>query len=79
MMDRQVEDYNIVAEKILGREVLIEGRVRKNQQFERTEMIVNSIGQLNISDETEKLIGQLLETAKEISRNMGHFQEDFAC
>ncbi len=53
------ERYNIVAEKILGKEVLIEGRVRKNQQFERTEMIVNSIEQLNISDETEKLIGAI--------------------
>jgi ssDNA-binding replication factor A large subunit len=53
------ERYDAVAGKILGKEFLLEGRVRKNQQFGRTEMIVNSTEQLNISDETEKLIGAI--------------------
>jgi ssDNA-binding replication factor A large subunit len=53
------ERYEAVSKRILGKEFLLEGRVRKNQQFERTEMIVNSTGQLNISDETEKLIGAI--------------------
>jgi ssDNA-binding replication factor A large subunit len=50
------ERYNTIAENILGKEFVLEGRVQKNQQFERTEMIVNSTKQLNISDEAEKLI-----------------------
>jgi hypothetical protein len=48
--------YAAVSEKMLGREFLLDGRVQKNQQFDRTEMIVNRVGQLNISDEAEKII-----------------------
>jgi ssDNA-binding replication factor A large subunit len=48
--------YVAIAESILGREFVLDGRVQKNQQFDRTEMIVNSIGQLNISEEAEKII-----------------------
>lgn len=51
------ERYKIIAEKILGREFILQGRIRKNQRFKRLEMIVNEVKQINISEETEKLIG----------------------
>ena len=50
------ERYMAIAGRTLGKEFLLEGRVQKNQRFERTEMIVSSVEQLNIYNETEKII-----------------------
>jgi len=53
------ESYARISDSIVGREFILEGRVQRNQQFDRTEMIVNSMEQIDISGEAEKLIGAL--------------------
>lgn len=49
------ERYKLVSGSLVGKEYIIHGRVKKNRQFDRIEMIADSIQNLNISEESEKL------------------------
>jgi len=51
--------YNTICEKIIGREFVLEGRVQKNKFSGNIEMIVDEFKDLNIKEESEKLIGKL--------------------
>lgn len=51
--------YELVKEKLLGRELQLTGRVKKNKIFDRTEFIVNDAEDLNVSEESKKLAKEL--------------------
>lgn len=51
--------YNPIREKLIGRELVFEGRVQKNKFSGDIEMIVDKFKDLNIKEESEKLIGKL--------------------
>jgi hypothetical protein len=53
------ERYKLLSGTVVGKEYIIHGRVKKNKQFDRLEMIANSVQNLNISEESEKLAGLL--------------------
>ena len=54
--------YKIMDKNLLGKEVLIQGRVNKNMNFDRLEMTANKITNLNVLEESKKLIDSI-ETA----------------
>jgi len=56
--------YNFISEKILGREILLSGRVKKNKVFDRIEMIVDEVKDLNTIEESKRI-------AKEIEKEIG--------
>jgi replication factor A1 len=47
--------YKRVSGSLLGKEYIIQGNVKKNRRFDRLEMIANSVQNLNISEESERL------------------------
>jgi replication factor A1 len=49
------ERYKSVSGSILGKEFIINGNVKKNRGFDRLEMIANTVQNLNISEESERL------------------------
>lgn len=51
--------YELIAEKLLGKELILRGRIRENKLFNRLEMIVDNFKDLNIFEESEKLISEL--------------------
>ncbi len=48
-----------IREKILGSQIIINGRVVKNDMFNRLEFIINSIDEINIKDEINELLSKL--------------------
>jgi len=50
------ERYKAIKEKLLGRELIISGRVRKNKIFDRLEMMANDFKDLNVLEESKKLV-----------------------
>lgn len=57
-MDRE-QRYEAVANNCLGKELIVQGRVQKNQMFDRMEIIANSFKDINISEESERLVDDL--------------------
>lgn len=53
------ERENLIKEKILGLELVLRGKVKKNKIFERLEFVVNEVKDLNIKEESKKLIEEL--------------------
>lgn len=53
------ERYRLLSGTVVGKEYIIYGRVKKNKQFDRLEMVASSVQNLNISEESEKLAGLL--------------------
>ncbi len=51
--------YELVKEKLLGREFILSGRVKKNVAFDRIEMIVNDFKDLNVLEESKRLVGSI--------------------
>jgi replication factor A1 len=49
------ERYEIIQKKLLGREMIIRGKVRKNKIFDRLEMIAIEAEDLNLAEESKKL------------------------
>ncbi|HLC50945.1 MAG TPA: DUF2240 family protein [archaeon] len=60
-LDQALEHYEDLMEKvdILGREFIIEGRVRRNKMFDRLEFIANRVSQVDVQREIEKEINAL--------------------
>jgi len=52
--------YEFIKEKILGKEIVVSGRVKKNKFFDRLEMIVNDYKDLNALEESKRL-AELIE------------------
>jgi replication factor A1 len=53
------QNFNLVEKKILGRELIISGRVKKNKIFDRLEILVNDFKDLNPEEESKKLLEEL--------------------
>ena len=53
------ERQTYVEKKILGRELLIKGKVRKNVRFDRLEMIADDVKDLNALEESKKLLEEI--------------------
>lgn len=47
------------AEKAIGREKIFIGRVKKNEMFDRLEMVVNRVEEVNVEEEIKSLLKQL--------------------
>ncbi|MFH7880763.1 MAG: DUF2240 family protein [Candidatus Aenigmatarchaeota archaeon] len=48
----------IIEENVLGKEVVVQGRVRKNELTEKLELIASYVNSLNYTNETYKLVGE---------------------
>ena len=55
----QEEAINLIKENALGNEIIIRGRVQKNKIFDALEMIVNEVEELNIEEESKRLIDEI--------------------
>ena len=53
------ERFKLVRGKIIGKEFVMTGRVKKNKMFERIEMVVNDCKDLNVSEESKRLIEEI--------------------
>ncbi len=51
--------YDYVAQKILGREIAVVGKVKKNERFDSLEMIADDLKALNPLDESKKLADEI--------------------
>lgn len=53
------ERYQLLSEKLVGKEFILEGRVRKNKMFDRIEMMVNEFKDINPLEESKKLLDEI--------------------
>jgi ssDNA-binding replication factor A large subunit len=53
------ERFKLVKEKIIGKEFVLIGRVKKNKMFERIEMVVNGCKDLNVLEESKRLADEI--------------------
>lgn len=51
--------HELVKEKLLGREVVLAGRVKKNKIFDRLELVVDVVKDLNVCEESKKLVEEI--------------------
>ena len=55
----QEEAINLIKENALGNEIIMRGRVQKNKIFDNLEIIVNEVEELNIEEESKRLIDEI--------------------
>lgn len=53
------ERHSLIKEKLLGKDILVTGKVKKNELFDRTEIVVSDIKYLNVLEESKKLVEEL--------------------
>jgi replication factor A1 len=53
------ERFDAVKRALLGREVVVSGRVRKNTMFDRMEFVVNNLKEVNSKEESKTLIEEI--------------------
>ena len=53
------ERLETVKDKLLGKELIIRGKVKKNKMFDRLEMIVKEFEEVNVKEECEKLLREV--------------------
>lgn len=51
--------YELINEKLIGKELIIRGRVKKNKMFDRLEMIAQDFKDINILEESKNLFEEL--------------------
>ena len=51
--------YHLLSDKLLGKEFILSGRVKKNKLYERLEMMVNDFKDINPLEESNKLLDEL--------------------
>ncbi|MEK6910133.1 MAG: hypothetical protein AABW61_03600 [Candidatus Aenigmatarchaeota archaeon] len=51
--------YHLLSDKLLGKEFVLSGRVKKNKLYERLEMMVNDFKDINPLEESKKLLDEL--------------------
>jgi replication factor A1 len=54
-----MEGLDLIEESVLGREVVLSGRIRKNKLFENLELVVNDVKDLNVEKEAKKLLTEI--------------------
>jgi len=55
----QDEAINLIRENTLGNEIVIRGRIQKNKIFDTLEMIANEVKELDIEEESKRLINEI--------------------
>jgi len=55
----QDEAINMIKENVLGNEVVLSGRIQRNKLFDTLELVVNDVEELNIQEESKKLINEI--------------------
>jgi ssDNA-binding replication factor A large subunit len=60
----QDEAMNLIRQNALGNEIVMRGRIQKNKIFDTLEMIVNEVKELNIEEESKKLMNELKTLSK---------------
>ncbi len=55
----QDEALNLIKENVLGKEVVLSGRIRKNKLFDNLEFVVNDVKELDVDSESKRLIREL--------------------
>jgi ssDNA-binding replication factor A large subunit len=60
----QDEAMNLIKQNALGNEIIMRGRIQKNKIFDTLEMIVNDVKELNIEEESKKIINELKTLSK---------------
>ncbi len=53
------ERYKLIKEKLLGRELVIYGKLKKNKLSDRIEMMANDFKDLNVLEESNKLVEEI--------------------
>lgn len=51
--------YELIKEKLLGREIILSGRVKRNVAFDRIEMIADDFKDLNALEESKRLVDSI--------------------
>ena len=49
----------MLKDAVLGKEVVVSGRVQKNKLFENLEMVVNDVEEINPIEEGKRLINEI--------------------
>jgi hypothetical protein len=60
----QNEAMNLIRQNSLGNEIIMRGRIQKNKIFDTLEMVVNDVKELNIEEESKKVINELKDFSK---------------
>jgi len=60
----QEEAIKMVGESVLGNDMILRGRVKKNELLDNMEMIVNDFSQVNIQEESKMLIDEIKSLEK---------------
>ncbi len=60
----QDEAMNLIRQNALGNEIIMKGRIQKNKIFDTLEMIVNDVKELNIEEESKRIINELKTISK---------------
>jgi len=55
----QDEVINLIKQNALGNEVIMRGKIQKNKIFDTLEIIVNEVEELNVEEESKKLINEI--------------------
>lgn len=55
----QEKRYELIKESLIGKDLILNGRVRKNKMFDRTELLVSSFKDLSILEESKKLAEEI--------------------
>lgn len=55
----QDEVINLIKQNALGNEVIMRGRIQKNKIFDTLEIIVNEVEELNVEEESKRLINEI--------------------
>lgn len=60
LVDMDMEKrYELISERLIGKQLVVRGRVKKNKNFDRIEMIANDFKELNPLDESKNLLEEL--------------------
>ena len=54
--------YKLVSKSLLGKEIVVQGRVVKNRNFDRFEMVTTKVKGLNVLEESRRLVDEIETT-----------------
>jgi len=55
----QDEAINLIKDNTLGNEIIVRGRIQKNKIFDTLEIIANEVEELNVEEESKRLINEI--------------------
>ena len=63
----QNEAINLIRENVLGKDIVVRGRVQRNKIFDTLELVVNDVKELDIQEESKRLINEINQMKSENS------------